>query len=601
MRLSSNRLLKLSLRQKLILIFGVVLPLIILILGAVTHHWLYQYTMELVIDIKLKTDISVAGEVEALKTRAEDLSNQVLLNTIVQETLAVSSEKSALEQYFLYRDAQQALSTMAETDTVAGIYVHASNGMFLRSDDNFADLARTNPERYNIFRSAALSGNGRNIWVSARGNDFSITPDTRADRSSTPYLYIVRHMKSISNPGILRGVSIVQFNCERYLNALMRNIDSFGEYACIIDKQGNVLLHTSKDAVLGEPLDAELLKRLDGGLFGYSILEGEDALLLYAGSHGMNWRVVHYIPTGSISESLAPIGRFVWGALLCCALVLIAVLLSFSAMIFTPIRRLAQNLERFGRGERGVRISTCRSDEIGDLERQFNKMADDVVSYMNEVETQHRAQTQLELKVLENQINPHFLYNTLDLINWRLRRVGQNEIADMTNMLAQFFRIGLHEGAEFITLDKETEHAKIYLQICQIRYGGGFRFVFDVPEELLGCRVKKLILQPILENAILHGINGTIRNGVIQVTARKEEAVLSLCISDNGRGMEAHQLKHINALLKQKEISGTDAFGLQNINRRIVLAYGEAYGVSVQSAAGKGTCITVRLAYTPPE
>ena len=95
MRLSSNRLLKLSLRQKLILIFGVVLPLIILILGAVTHHWLYQYTMELVIDIKLKTDISVAGEVEALKTRAEDLSNQVLLNTIVQETLAVSSEKSA--------------------------------------------------------------------------------------------------------------------------------------------------------------------------------------------------------------------------------------------------------------------------------------------------------------------------------------------------------------------------------------------------------------------------------------------------------------------------------------------------------------------------
>lgn len=585
----------LKVKTKIMIIFAVMLPALIISLGIWVHSWIFQYTLELVIETKLKTDISIASEISAQKKRNSEISDQILLNPLIKSTFAISEYPTALEHYFTYQEMQATLASIIDSDNSIGALLYKSNGIIYRSNDNFSNITSSEPAFFEKCIEKALSGRGQNVVFSDVGNPFAILYTDKQKDKNKKFIYVVREMRSNKNSFSDSGISVIQIDYTNYQKALLRNISSVGEYSCVVLNDGSVLVHSDNDFVIGTKLDDSITSKISATKTGYFFDRLNQNIIIHIYEEREKISVIHVIPTDNINKSLAPLGWFIWLSLITSFVVLILMLWRFSSTLFKPVQQLTIKMKRFGNGERDVRVNNCRNDEIGTLEKQFNHMADDINLYMEQVNIQHQKQTNLELKVLENQINPHFLYNTLDLINWRLRRAGQDEIAGMVTSLAQFFRIGLHGGAEYISLEKEIEHAQLYLSICRTRYGGGFGYKFNVDESLLKCKVKKLILQPILENAIIHGINGVIKNGNITVEIKKDGTDILMLIIDDGRGIQNDILTHLNNILQQSEISTDDSFGLQNINKRISIAYGNEYGIKIESTEGNGTCVIVRI------
>jgi two-component system sensor histidine kinase YesM len=254
-------------------------------------------------------------------------------------------------------------------------------------------------------------------------------------------------------------------------------------------------------------------------------------------------------------------------------------------------------MDKFGAGDLMLRTSTDRNDEIGKLQQSFNLMADDIKNLLQKIENENKQRRILELNILEYQINPHFLYNTLDSINWMAQKSGQKDISEMVTALARFFRIGLSKGKEFIKIRDELEHANSYLIISKIRFKECFEFKFDVSEEILEYKTVKLILQPVIENAIKHGIDKDGKDGLIEIKGKLDEGTVILSVTDNGKGIDEEHLKVLRKLLintsRMDDYGG--GIGLINVNQRIKLNFGSEYGLGIESKLGYGTTVYIRI------
>ena len=196
-----------------------------------------------------------------------------------------------------------------------------------------------------------------------------------------------------------------------------------------------------------------------------------------------------------------------------------------------------------------------------------------------------------ELKALQAQINPHFLYNTLDAIAWLCEDGRSQDAEDMVTSLAKLFRISISKGHELITIEKEIQHAESYLRIQKFRYKNQFTYHFDVDEECLGYLCNKITLQPIIENAIYHGINRMVDEGEILIEVHQDQDDIILAVEDNGVGMTEEQCQEI----MKKERGDRTGIGIKNVNDRIKIYFGEEYGLSITSELDEGTRVTIRM------
>ncbi|MCR5557094.1 MAG: sensor histidine kinase [Butyrivibrio sp.] len=209
-----------------------------------------------------------------------------------------------------------------------------------------------------------------------------------------------------------------------------------------------------------------------------------------------------------------------------------------------------------------------------------------------------REQKQLrkaEFELLQAQINPHFLYNTLDTIVWSAEAGNQKQVVKMVGSLSDFFRSSLNKGKEIVTIRDELQHVRSYLEIQQIRYQDILTYEIDVPEELFDFQIPKITIQPIVENALYHGIKNVRGGGTITVTGRDEGETMLIQVKDNGKGMKPERLKEITKGLTGEKLENTAIYGLYNVNERIRLSFGEEYGISIESEYEKGSCVSIRL------
>ena len=201
----------------------------------------------------------------------------------------------------------------------------------------------------------------------------------------------------------------------------------------------------------------------------------------------------------------------------------------------------------------------------------------------------------IELKALQDQINPHFLYNTLDSIIWLAANRKNKAVLEMTSALAKLFRIGISKGDQIITIENEIEHITSYLTIQKMRYRDKFDYSINIDPEILQMKTVKLILQPIVENSIYHGIKNKRGNGHIEITGKKVESGIILEITDNGVGMTADQIEAL--LLPKKSNSHPSGIGMHNVNDRIKLYFGPKFGIECKSCPDKGTRISIYLPF----
>ena len=267
-----------------------------------------------------------------------------------------------------------------------------------------------------------------------------------------------------------------------------------------------------------------------------------------------------------------------------------------SDSVSKPLQHLCELTKQVGEGDFSIRQPKSRGDEVMALEKSFHTMVGKIEGLVKNVKQEQINLRQMELKLLQVQINPHFLYNTLDAISWMAEDGQTDEVVEMVSALSEFFRIGLSKGHDYITLKKEESHIRSYLQIQQFRYADILEYEIDIPEAIGDFMLLKLTLQPLVENALYHGIKQKRGIGKIKVTADYDEYAIFLRVEDNGIGMKEDELKALRESIESRKLGALDkGFGLANVHERIRLNYGNEYGLVIHSVYQEGTCVTICL------
>ena len=336
-------------------------------------------------------------------------------------------------------------------------------------------------------------------------------------------------------------------------------------------------------------------EKLSGGNdWGTLELSGTEHLIKSAPVTQTDWHMVSLVPTTDfqrLSQKFLP-------TLAAWLLPLLAVAIGLIWVISNSVTRrvslLAGRMTRVVQsGDLTVKVPEGAQDEIGKLCGTFNYMVDNLREMAQEQYEQGKAIKQAELKALQAQINPHFLYNTLDLMNWMALDHEAPDLAELTRAMARFYKLSLGRGRDFVRLSEEVEHAVTYVQIQNSRFAGKVTCHVEVPDALNELEVLKLILQPLVENSVLHGLNGESGRDRVQITiyAELEEEDLLLRVRDNGIGMTQEEVEQLAGTDPEKQ----KGYGVRNIDMRLRLCYGERYGLSFESQKGEGTCVTLRM------
>ena len=368
-------------------------------------------------------------------------------------------------------------------------------------------------------------------------------------------------------------------------------------YCYVTDRNGEMVYHPQQQMLYAgiRSENVEDMTALSDGAYVF-----DDAIRTVA-TLSDGWRVVGVSYTDELVASRRQaVVRFVAAVLLCCVLIAAATVLLYARIVNRPVNRLVRAMQDFERAAETYRYAPPDEPvaELQTLSDSFGHMVGMVQALMAQIKAEELSLRKTELKALQAQINPHFLYNTLDSIQWMCEQ-GKNEDAiKMISALARLFRISISRGHELIPIRDELRHAESYLVIQSYRYKDRFAYSFEIDESLLDCLCNKITIQPLIENAIYHGIGNMPDDGVITVRVRRDDAAedpdsadILLEVEDNGVGMTEAQC----AAILQKERSDSRGIGIKNVNDRLKIFFGEKYGITIRSELDVGTCVTVRL------
>lgn len=270
--------------------------------------------------------------------------------------------------------------------------------------------------------------------------------------------------------------------------------------------------------------------------------------------------------------------------------------------ITRPIRKLMGVTDQVAKGDLTVRSDVRNGVEASMLSDSLNTMIDKINELLEQVTTEQTRLRKAEFELLQAQINPHFLYNTLDAIVWLAESGEQKKVVSMVGSLSEFFRTSLNQGKDIISIKEELQHVRSYLEIQQVRYQDILKYEIDIPEELERYLIPKITIQPLVENALYHGIKNKRGFGNIVISGKKKKDYFLIQIEDNGIGISEERLKQVRERISQKVPTGTapigtGIYGLYNVNERIRLNFGEMYGISIESIYGEKTVVSIILPY----
>jgi len=363
----------------------------------------------------------------------------------------------------------------------------------------------------------------------------------------------------------------------------------------LVNEEGRILA-TESETLSGELLDEPYRNFLgENEAFYNNVRVGNTYYSVYnSGAISNGWYMVLAIPRDYYMRDITKLKNVIIPITLMTAFLTALLSILVSRGITRPIRFLSGAMENFGQGNFDINCQVDSEDEIGRLSHTFNQMVMDMNSLVNTVYEQKVMKQEAQMKSLQMQINPHFLYNTLDTINWMARIRHVDEIGDMVAALSNMMRYSL-EKKSFVRLGEEVKSLKDYIAIQNYRYRDKMVAEIEIDESLMSLYIPRLLIQPILENAIVHGIEEKLDKGHILVAARRGDEDLYIQIIDDGVGMTEETMSHILREDYSMKKSGHTSIGVVNVNRRIQMIYGKDYGLLVQSVLGAGTKITIHI------
>ena len=530
-------------------------------------------------------------KVETVLTTAQTVESNWVVQNILLENYTTDKVSNKRQQYM---DMCELEDTLQAIGSANGLYVctlYVDDQLFYSEQDYY--FSSLEDLKGNMEFAPLFDGTDSYLWT---------PPRETLNPTNYQYETIISYYKPIISKYLNTqiGVQRVSMEASEFSSVLEDALSVQGGLLYIIN--GN-------DQLIGAS-DLEQYRTMSGGEIARKTVENAGKWEVYGDQDtqylcysqaikNTDWMLVAMIPYEAIMQE----ENTVRGILFSIAFLIIAicgVLIYFFSRSFTRrLSILSNTMHEVEKGNLQVELKTQDSDEIGMLYQAFNYMLRNMNALVKEQYENGKAIKSAELKALQAQINPHFLYNTLDLINWEAMDHNAPEIAEISRALARYYKISLNRGEDLISLNEELRHVETYVQIQNYRFDNRISLHIDVPEELRGLKIQKIVLQPLVENAILHGMLMLEKGerGTVTITGWKQSGDLFLTVKDEGVGMPASQLRNI---LTDKPVVDRHGYGIRNIHKRLQLQYGEKYGLHFDSTPGKGTTVTIRIPIDPP-
>lgn len=568
-----------SMKRVISISFTIIAAMGMLIVGAILSFKFIKSTEKIVSNNNILLIEQVNQNLDSYLRNMMKISNAAYYNVIKNTNFSIE-------------DISEELNLLYETnkDSLVSISVFSQYGQVLAAEPVTHVKTYVDPRQSDWFIKAKNKSENLHFSTPHVQNLF-IDPDYK-------YRWVVSLSRAVDithNGRTSSGVLLVDMNFAG-IEQLFENVnmDNSG-YIYIVDNEGEIIYHPRQQLIY-----SNLINENNRVAAGYEDgnhkenFQGASRLVTVKTVGYTGWKIVCVTPMKDIVSIYNKMGVFAAFIIIVFIIILAFSNKFVSSRITNPISKLEESVKRLENGENDITIPIDGSYEIRHLAKAIKSMVDQMHVLMNDIVVEQESKRKSELNALQAQINPHFLYNTLDSIVWMIENQNYTDAIKMVTALARLFRISLSKGENIIPLRDEIEHVRNYLTIQSMRYKNKFEYSIECDDRILDLYSMKLIIQPIVENAIKHGMEFMDGDGEINIKAYVENDDLIIDVSDNGLGMSEDCIEKI--LKGENKTKGNGlGIGLKNVNERIKLYYGQCYGLEIISEPDEGTIVKIKL------
>lgn len=576
------------------------------------------YIILIVIPIIIMTAVYYKISSDIIIKNAEDSSLKIVknnnnlinlkLNKIVESSDAITLDNDLYDIVHDYKESSgsQLIALDKKINSILFKYFNNSDvysSHIITSYYNFGSGEIPIPKNYfytSKLYKIAQESNGSLTWVPTY-KFTDVYNSNELEDMDIEYRYLFSAVKIINNlnrdnirfddldENTEKPLLIINFKPNLFKDIVESDIQYKESQYFIFSSMGDIVYSTNASdlATKKKPMWLEEIAENKSGKIKKDI-DGKKMIICYDTIESTGWVSAVVIPVDSILIELASMRYFILflGIIL---IILASICASFiSKSITKPIDKLLVAIKKMGEGKFSTKVQVNRNDEIGNLIKKFNEMDDKISTLIEENYISSIREKEAIIMSLNIQLNPHFLYNTLNIINWIAIENNEKEISKMIISLSSMLRYTAHNNEEISDFKKDLEWLKKYIYIMQNRFEDKFNVFYEIDEDVEFYKVPKLFLQPFVENSIIHGFSMIDSGGSLKITGRLEGEMVYFSVEDNGRGMDNKRIKEVME-------TNTDNIGIRNVNNRIKLIYGDRYGVTIQSEINRGTRITINL------
>lgn len=586
-----NPLQKLSMHKRMMLYFSVPLILVQILLCFLCYPQVVRHYRE-------KTDYSMEQSVSQAISFTESylrnmtyLANMVEDNGVIQNTLSADGfgeERPYMEQWLEYYELNKEFNSYEISNSIYRFCLYVPDEVMYAGNQYYFDGVSRLKERSDYVDLRYALNTGEDYVAISRERDGVDQQDT--SQMVTLYHRIASKKEKEEELGIC-SISV----SAKYFQDIMKNANITSEGLVYLMSENGRMITSSNSSILQKMQKKGILLNYGAELFMEKKKEGQkEYYITRQNVDGASWQMILIIPENEYEDQY----RFLWlsAALMLGSMIAVIVLMSYLLSGYYVGRLKKLNVEMTGLESGNLNANlpiTTEEDEIEEIYHNFNGMVQEVQRLMQEHYQLGKEVKMAEVRALQAQINPHFLYNTLDLINWISMDYGAEEIGTLTWNLARFYRLSLNHGKSLISIGEEVEHVEVYVNIENYHFDNAISLEVDVPEELNSYACLNIILQPFVENAIVHGIaeKPDIESCEIRICARREEQDIVFSVQDDGPGVD---VKEMQKETQQDIRTAQHGYGVRNINFRLKLCFGEKYGVTYLESE-KGTHVEIKI------
>ncbi|MBP7072477.1 MAG: sensor histidine kinase [Clostridia bacterium] len=576
-----------SIKNKLLLLFYIQIVIPLFFIGVTS----YQKSAEIIEQKSINYSLDILKMIELrfkdLSASMQGLTLELLYDNRVYDAL---SSKGYEDNITIYNRTNEIRSILRQAtlsrNEIQSICLVTKNRRFYSFDSDNGKIRIEFTLPYDSIVEAARKGRGKLVWFLEK------------QEGQVSEIYVTR---MVYDRDSYNEIGLIAINIKKeYLESVYTDLSKESlNYISILSENNEEIIKQAENSGILKNFYRQQLQ----GKRGFYTDSKAGMLVSYVQLEDPSWKIVYHIPLKELYREMDTLKRWVLLIIVYGLIILSVLSVLTSVDIITPINKLVEGMKKVERGNKHEDIELDRSDELGYLSESFNRMSKKIDYLVNRIYKEEIALKEAEIKALQAQINPHFLFNTLENINWMAQLNGVPEISETVSALAKLIDGSIGRGDRTISLREELEYIDNYMTVLKNRYEDKFEVIKILDDGLMDKKIPRLLIQPLVENAVKHGIGKSRRKGIIRLEAFREEGHIVFEVEDNGMGMTAEELEALNKRLQEDElilegngaVPARKSIGLENVNRRIKLLYGSSYGVKIESSYDEYTKVTVRI------